>query len=542
MSQDSHITPAAVITRQTVIIQSALLDLKNQDPQVWGDMCTAIVPVLHSISEVVSVGMAVPPIYIATVMEFEGLKAKLAAGQWPAWDFIKNPTDAIKSHPWYEFSRAPPPVPEGLCLDIPTFVTSARDREDLMKGKKGKHRVTQEELDEDFARDLATQLGIDEDVEWREDDSRVDSAKGKQTSLDNYYGIKKEWVESNAWLAPNATLIPAAVDTAESPLVTNPPQSCTPPSKPCMPRTTPDTDADDSRCNNCMRCNLECTPFTKAGRPAVQDAIAANDTEKPALQQGCSRRPASPSPARHCSPSHFKPTTAEKHWRSPMPIASSSEAGPAVGLQARPRKRPSPNVYVQVPVRRSAPFVVPPSATVLSGLICELLWEIANLRGTVDSQGQSMEALCQRVTTLPLVSLLLPPSPSPPALPCVHICYADSNHPPTPPAAPPSIPSASPLPKPPALPAPSNVGNAAVSSHRTHSQSPPPLSLATSNIAGHATLVDLTPPSIADGYPSPMVAVVVNDLCHLFDKVEHGEGDGVVPMDTSESEASVEVE
>ncbi|KAG9310036.1 hypothetical protein JVU11DRAFT_10074 [Chiua virens] len=352
-------------------------------------MCRAIVPALHLISEVVSVSMAVPPITITAAMEFEGPKAKLTAGQWPAWDFIKNPTNAIKSHPWYKFSRVPPPVPEGLCLNIPTFVT-----------------VTQEELNEDFARDLAMQLGIDEDVEWREDDSRVDSVKGKQTSLDNYYGIKKEWVESNAWLTPNATLIPAAIDTTESPLVANPPQSRMPPSKPCMPPTAPDANTDNSCYDNCVRCNLECTPFMKAG-PATHSPRREDPLEL-GLELSLILPPRLyPCPARHCSPSHSKPTTAEKRRCSPMPITSSSKAGPAAGLQARPRKRPSPNIYVQVPAWQSAPFVVPPSATVvrpgehdlqlkvmqLSGLICDLLQEIADLRGTVDSQGQSMEAL-----------------------------------------------------------------------------------------------------------------------------------------------------
>ncbi|KAG9315566.1 hypothetical protein JVU11DRAFT_3198 [Chiua virens] len=270
-----------------------------------------------------------------------------------------------------------------------------------------------------------TQLGINEDVERREDNSQVDLVKGKQMSLDNYYSIKKEWVESNAWLAPNAALIPAAVNTTESPLVANPPQSHMPPSKPRMPPTAPakptkptnaDANTDDSCCNN---------------------------------------------------------------------------------------------FYVQVPVWQSAPFVVAPSATVvqpgehdlqlevmqLSGLVYDLLQEITDLCGTVDSPGWSMEALCQWVTTLLLDSPPPPPLPLPPA------------HPP---------------------------GHSTIySKHITITQTACPPGPQQS---------DLTPPSIADGYPSPMVAVMVNDPHHLFDEVEHGEGNGVVPMDTSESEASVKVE
>ncbi|KAG9309368.1 hypothetical protein JVU11DRAFT_10605 [Chiua virens] len=80
MSQNSFTTPTAIIAHQSEIIQSALLDLDNQDPQVWGDMCRAIMPALHAISEVVLVGTVVPPIAITTAIEFKDLKGKLTTG------------------------------------------------------------------------------------------------------------------------------------------------------------------------------------------------------------------------------------------------------------------------------------------------------------------------------------------------------------------------------------------------------------------------------------------------------------------------------
>ncbi|KAG9309367.1 hypothetical protein JVU11DRAFT_10604 [Chiua virens] len=117
-----------------------------------------------------------------------------------------------------------------------------------------------------------------------------------------------------------------------------------------------------------------------------------------------------------------------------MPITSSSKAGPAVELLGQPHKHPSPNVYVQVPALQSVAFVVPPSAIMvrlgkhdlqievvqLSGLVQDLLWEMADLHSTVDSHGQSVEALHQQVTTSLLESPPPMPTPSPPALPCVH--------------------------------------------------------------------------------------------------------------------------
>ncbi|KAG9309393.1 hypothetical protein JVU11DRAFT_10641 [Chiua virens] len=173
--------------------------------------------------------------------------------------------------------------------------------------------------------------------------------------------------------------------------------------------------------------------------------VVGTDDDEPAPQCGYSHQPASSSTqstshSSHCSPSGAKPAATQKHQWSPTLIMSSSKAGAAAELESHPHKCPSPNVYIQVPVPWLAAFAVPPSATIiqlgecnlqvevvqLSSLIHDLLREVTDLHGVVNSQGWLMVSLCQHITTLPLDSPPPPPLPSPPSLLCIHICYTDA--------------------------------------------------------------------------------------------------------------------